>query len=52
MLLKSSWCPVLMLFSATTDFSSWLSHMCLICSLHLASVDLSVWPMYTFLYSL
>jgi hypothetical protein len=48
MLLKSMLCPVLMLCSATADFCGWSSYTCLICSLHLASTDLPVWPIYTF----
>jgi hypothetical protein len=40
MLLKSIWCPVFALCSATADSSSWSRHMCLICSLHLVSMDL------------
>jgi hypothetical protein len=46
-LLKSMWCPVLKLCSATVDLSGYLKRMCLICSLHLTSIDLPVWPTYT-----
>jgi hypothetical protein len=47
-LLKSIMCPAFMLCSATADFSGRSNRMCLMCSLHMASMDLPVWPMYTF----
>jgi hypothetical protein len=49
--LKSILCLAFMLCSATADFSGWSSCMCLMCSLHLASMDLPVWLMYTFPHS-
>jgi hypothetical protein len=51
MLLKSIWCPVFTLCSATTDFSSWSRRMCLVCSLHLVPKDLPVCPTYIFPHS-
>jgi hypothetical protein len=51
MLLKSIWCPVFTQCSATADFSGWSRRMCLICPLHLVSMDLPVCPMYTFPHS-
>jgi hypothetical protein len=47
--LKSSgilcWCCV-----PQPQISGWSSRMCLICTLHLASINLLVWLMYTFPY--
>jgi hypothetical protein len=43
--------PAFMLCSATADFSGWSSRMRLMCSLRVVSMDLPVWPMYTFPHS-
>jgi hypothetical protein len=38
---------VLIVCSATEDLSGCSRQMCLLCSLHLVSMDLPVWPLYT-----